>query len=67
MKGMNLRISRINLPKHPTMWGIGCLGNISGSYVSFGRYMKGRDAKALQSDWQQIGADMRMALSIRRK
>lgn len=67
MRIMKLRNSRICLPSRPMMWGIGSLGNISGGYVSFDRYMKGNDVEAMKNDWRRVGADMRITFSKGRK
>lgn len=64
---MKMFVRRISAPRHPAVWGVGSLGNISGKYVSFRRYMQGNNADDLKRDWQIIGQDMRIAMSRMRK
>lgn len=49
----------IGLPSNPKAWGVGSLGNISGRYVSFRRYMRGNNISDMRNDWEAIGNDMR--------
>ena len=39
--------------------GIGSLGNISGGYARFDRYVKGNNANNLRGDWERVGRCLR--------
>lgn len=41
--------------RHPVLQGIGSLGNISGGYVRFGRYMRGNYIHDMRGDWERVG------------
>lgn len=60
---MRLAIGRVRIPRHSVIWGVGSLGNISGNYVSFRRYMHGNNYDDLRKDWQKVGDDMQFALT----
>ena len=60
---MRLSIGRVSVPRHSVIWGVGSIGNISGNYISFYRYMHGNNFDDLRKDWQKVGRDMQFALS----
>ena len=54
---------RVDPVRHPVLQGIGSLGNISGGYVRFRRYMSGNYILDLRSDWQRVGEFLRESMS----
>lgn len=46
----------------PYLFGIGCLSNISGGYISFRRYMRGNNLDDMREDWNRIGKDLHDAM-----
>lgn len=59
------RTININIVK-PFLFGFGSLGNVSGGYVSFRRYLRGNNLDDLRKDWNAIGKDIRNAMSENR-
>ncbi|MBO7537811.1 MAG: hypothetical protein J6T44_00855 [Prevotella sp.] len=41
--------------RHPFMYGIGSLGNISGGYSRFRVYFRGNYVQDMRKDWMQVG------------
>ena len=50
---------RICAERHPVLHGVGSLGNISGGYARFDRYVKGNNANDLRGDWNRVGRCLR--------
>ncbi len=40
---------------HPVLDGIGSLGNVSGGYVRFDKYMRGDFVRDIRRDWEYVG------------
>lgn len=49
----------IYLRRHPFMYGIGSLGNISGGYSRFRFYFRGNYVQDMRKDWMQVGDVLR--------
>ena len=47
----------------PFLFGFGSLGNISGGYISFRRYMRGNNLDDMRKDWEKVGNDIRIVMS----
>ena len=45
--------------RHPFMYGIGSLGNISGGYSRFRFYFRGNYVQDMRKDWMQVGDVLR--------
>lgn len=45
--------------RHPFMYGIGSLGNISGGYSRFRFYFRGNYVQDMRKDWTQVGDVLR--------
>ena len=39
----------------PALQGIGSLGNVSGGYVRFKKYMSGNYVRDMRRDWERVG------------
>lgn len=48
--------------RHPILHGVGSLGNISGGYVRFSRYMGGDYVRDMRNDWMRVGDAFRDSL-----
>ena len=45
----------VRIEHNPVLEGIGSLGNVSGGYVRFDRYMRGNYVSDLRRDWERVG------------
>ena len=45
----------IHIVRHPVLQGIGSLGNISGGYVRFNKYMRENYVCDMKRDWERVG------------
>lgn len=64
---MDKRSYKKAMSRIPFLWGIGTLGNIGGSYLSFRDYMRKNNIDELRDDWKKVGGDMRKAMAELRK
>lgn len=55
MLGLSAVTVRVDIIHHPVLQGIGSLGNVSGGYVRFDRYMRGNFVRDMRSDWKRVG------------
>ena len=45
--------------RHPFLYGVGSLGNISGGYSRFRANLRGSYVKDMRNDWKQVGKAFR--------
>lgn len=45
----------VRADQHPVLDGIGSLGNVSGGYIRFNKYMRGDFVRDIRRDWEYVG------------
>ena len=55
---------RICAERHPVLHGVGSLGNISGGYVRFERYLRGDYVRDMRGDWTLVGKCLKESMAV---
>lgn len=65
MKKSAIKKTNFSLPKNSFIIGLGSVVNIFGGYFEYNTHQSPKeiDTKALQSDWQSVGEDIKKSLN----